>query len=132
MKLVLPVLREAEVAILQADMEPRYWEDASVDGVDETDASPRMPLKQGELWKLVIDIATGRITDWPAGVTASNHYKVCDAGIYRLLDADGAVLAERAGYVPAMLGGGDYVKLEIDGDGRIRGWLPDFSCFLER
>jgi hypothetical protein len=127
---------EADAAILVAEMEPRYWEDARVDGVAETDEDPRIPLRNGDLWILRIALDEGRILDWPDGVTAETHYKVCDAGTYRILDAEGAILAEREGYVPPFLapgghGYGDYVIVRIGPDGRIDGWNPDLSWFNE-
>lgn len=125
---------EVNAVILLAEMAPRYWEDASVNGVEETDEDPQIPLRDGDLWTLRILIDEGRILDWPAGVTAQTHYKVCDAGAYKLLDAEGAVLAERDAYVPDLLapgeeGFGDYVILSIGPDGKIAGWDPDLSWF---
>ena len=125
---------ETEVTHLLADMGVRYWEDASVNGNDEDDENPTIPLRICGGWKLKIDLATGQICGWPGGVTAETHYKVCDAGVYSLLDADGAVVASRDGYVPSMLapnghGHGDYVILKIDGAGVIEGWKADLSYF---
>lgn len=114
---------------LRAIMQPRYWEDATVDGVEECDEAPTIPLRDGDLWILRIDLQSGRIDGWPQGVTAKTHYKVCDAGTYSLLDEDGEVLAEIEGYVPNMLGGGDYAKLSIDANGMIEGWVADLSPF---
>ena len=127
-------MEEVEAIVILARMEPRYWEDASVNGVEETDEDPQIPLRDGDLWTLRILIDEGRILDWPAGVTAETHYKVCDAGAYRPLDADGEVLAERDAYVPSSLapgkeGFGDYVILSIGPDGQIEGWDPDLSWF---
>lgn len=125
---------EVNAVILLAEMAPRYWEDASVNGVEETDEDPQIPLRDGDLWTLRILIDEGRVLDWPEGVTAETHYKVCDAGLYRLLDADGGVLAERDAYVPPFLapgeeGFGDYVILSIGPDGKIANWDPDLSWF---
>lgn len=125
---------EAKAALIVAEMAPRYWEDATVNGVPETDEDPKIPLRDGDLWKLRILVDEGRILDWPEGVTAETHYKVCDAGLYKLLDKDGAVLAQREGYVPDFLapseeGWGDYVILTIGPDGRIADWAPNLTWF---
>ena len=134
MRFSKPTNEEVEAVLIVAEMEPRYWEDASVNEVEETDEDPQIPLRDGDLWKLRILIDEGRILDWPEGVTAETHYKVCDAGLYKLLDAEGEVLAERDAYVPEFLapekeGFGDYVILTIGPDGKIVGWDPDLSWF---
>lgn len=51
--------------------------------------------------------------------------KARDCCIVQVLDQDGSIVAERDGYVPAILPGGpgDYVEMEIDIDtGRIADW----------
>ena len=78
----------------------------------------------------------GRIRDWPEGVEAYIHYKVCDAGVYTLLDAEGRTLATRDGYVPDLLspcesGYGDYIIMNIDEKGQIDKWRFDISDFNE-
>ena len=55
----------------------RYWEDASVNGVEDTDGT-LIPFRKGDLWCPIIDLETGQIYDWPAGANAYIHYKVCD------------------------------------------------------
>ncbi len=135
MKFSQMVKAETEVTHLIADMAPRYWEDAQVNGVDENDEAPTIPLRDGDAWKLKIDLETGQIAGWPQGTTAETHYKVCDAGIYSLIDANGVVVAKNAGYVPEMLssdaeGFGDYVILNIDKNGYIHGWKANFDYFI--
>lgn len=125
---------ETEVTHLLADMGVRYWEDASVNGSDEDDENPTIPLRSGDRWRLTIDLATGQICNWPGGFAAETYYKVCDDGVYSLLADDGSVVASRGGYVPSMLapnghGYGDYVILKIDGAGVIEGWKADLSYF---
>lgn len=47
---------------------------------------------------------------------------MCDA---RLIDADGNVISRRNGYPPTAVGGGDYIRIEIDAQtGQIVGWKP--------
>jgi len=125
---------ETEVKYLFADMEPRYWEDSSVNGKGESGDEPTIPLRDGVRWTLKIDLDTGQICDWPEGTSADTYYKVCDQGVYSLLAENGDVIATRSGYVPDMLsplekGYGDYVILNIDGAGRIAGWKADLSYF---
>lgn len=108
--------------------EVRYWEDAEINGVIDTEDGQKIPLKKGNLWKPVIDLQTGRVIDWPQGTTADIHYKVCDQGEYWLEDANGKRMKKRGHYVPDELlavgddGYGDYIILKIDENGMIEGW----------
>ena len=125
---------ETEVTHLVADMGVRYWEDAIVNGEEDDDENPTIPLRDGERWRLKIDLSTGKIDGWPEGVTAQTHYKVCDDGVYSLIGGDGAEVVKKDGYVPDMLapqddGYGDYVILDIGQDGVISGWKADLSYF---
>lgn len=134
MKFRKMIAQEVEVTHLLADMEVRYWEDAVVNGEQDSETAPRIPFAEGDTWRLLIDLSTGKISNWPQGTTASVHYKVCDAGVYRILSAAGEEVAELAGYVPAMLsperdGFGDYVIMDIDESGLIAGWKADLSYF---
>jgi hypothetical protein len=88
----------------------------------------------GGNWCPTIDLDTGIIENWPNGTTASIHYKCCDDGDYELLDADRNVVKAIEGYVPSLMcpegnGYGDYVIMEIDGEGRIAKWRADLSEF---
>lgn len=102
----------------------RYWEDTDVNGVEDTDGT-LIPGRVGDLWEVRINLADGRIEDWPAGTTADIHYKVCDAGEYWLLDEAGDVIGHREGYVPGEFlchgadGFGDYIIMSVGPDGRI-------------
>ncbi len=108
----------------------RYWEDAEVDGVSDVDGT-LIPFREGDLWKPVIDLETGKVIDWPQGTKADIHYKVCDAGEYWLEDATGERAKYQDDYVPDMLavgesGYGDYIILKIGEDGAIAGWsIPE-------
>ena len=110
---------------LHVEAEPRYWEDATVNGVEDEDGS-LIPFRDGDLWSFRIELATGKVCNWPEGVTARIHYKVCDAGHYWLAHENGTRLARWSGhYVPGQFlchgdqGYGDYIILTIDGDGQI-------------
>lgn len=125
---------KVEVTTLRCNMGVRYWEDGEVNGVQDSDDAPQMPFADGDDWRIDIDLDTGKIAHWPAGTVAKTHYKVCDAGVYTLLTADGEEVAKREGYVPDMLcpgdnGYGDYVIMEIGADGQILNWDADLSYF---
>jgi hypothetical protein len=107
----------------------RYWDDAQVNG--EVDVDGKIPLRVGDEWQLTIDLATGRILDWPQGVRAETCYKVCDEGLYWLLDASRQRIAKwKRSYVPAEFldiedGSGlvsDYIVLSVGNDGVIKDW----------
>lgn len=105
----------------------RYWEDATVNGVEDKDGS-LIPCRSREIWNPTIEIETGLIRDWPQGTTASIHYKVCDSGSYFLAEEDGNRVMQRLeDYVPVCLcpktdGYGDYIAMNIDSDGKIQDW----------
>lgn len=124
-----------EVKYLQAECGVRYWEDAQVNGTEDTDGE-LIPLRVKDAWCPTIDLETGVVQDWPAGTTADVHFKVCDAGIYKLLDAEKNVVREIDGYVPKMMspggyGYGDYVIMTIGPDGKIENWAVDLESFQE-
>ena len=131
------------VKYLRARCGVRYWEDATVNGEQGEDGS-RIPLREGTAadndslgggnWCPTIALDPGGIEGWPAGTVASLHYKVCDDGDYELLDADRNVVKAIEGYVPTIMcpegnGYGDYVIMEVAGDGTIAKWRADLSNF---
>tara|TARA_Y100000815_G_scaffold159157_1_gene144544 strand:- start:373 stop:783 length:411 start_codon:yes stop_codon:yes gene_type:complete len=125
--------RLVDVTHLRAKCGARYWEDATVNGQEDTDGT-LIPCANGAYWVPLIDLASGRIQDWPQGTTASIHYKVCDDGLYELLDASGEVVTSIDGYVPDIMsprkpGYGDYVIMDVGEDGRIENWKVDLSDF---
>jgi hypothetical protein len=126
MKIRANVTKEFDVAVIRVMSEVRYCEDATVNGVEDTDGA-LIPLRLESCWAPAIELESGRVLDWPEGTTADVHYKVCDAGEYELLDADGNIVAEKNGYVPDMLavgesGYGDYIIMKIGANGMIEGW----------
>ena len=110
-----------------------YIEDAYINGVEDSPDKMLMPFltktdqtRDGN-WKIEIDIATGKIKDWPQGTTADVHYKCCDEGIYIVIDENGKKILSHDGYVPKCLdfygeGFGDYIIMGIDGNGVIQKW----------
>lgn len=147
MKVEIKTTREVDVKYLKVDAGVRYFEDAEVNGERDIDfceskgqGVPKMPCvvkvkeePEGNIysdhyrWCPVINVETGQIVDWPKGVDADVHYKVCDDGTYSLLDKDKNVLIEVNSYVPDILcpkeeGYGDYIIMDIDEDGYIADW----------
>lgn len=111
-------------AFIEAEAEVRYWEDATINGVEDEDGC-LVPLRVKDAWCPTIDLRTGKVVGWPAGTEASIHYKVCDAGRYWLMDEEGNRIATTDGYVPANMchgseGWGDYIIMSIGQDGAIK------------
>lgn len=105
----------------------RYWEDARVNGVEDTKGA-LIPFRNGPFWCPIIDLETGTVVAWPEGMVASIHYKVCDAGHYWLSESagpGGERLKWAGDYVPAAFlchgdrGYGDYIIFDVDADGKI-------------
>lgn len=133
MGLTVTVKKQVKVKTLDCFIDARYWEDATVNGVEDTDGH-LIPCRLDKTWRPTIELQTGKILNWQQGVTASIHYKVCDAGQYDLLDEDGNVIASHSGYVPKMLcpkenGYGDYIIMDILEDGTIVDFEPNFEIF---
>lgn len=104
----------------------RYWEDGTINGVEDSDGT-LIPLRKGDDWCPVIQLTDGKVLDWPEGVEAEVHYKVCDDGQYWLLNANRERIATwSSSYVPChFLNCGrssDYIVLAIGPDGFIKGW----------
>lgn len=114
---------------IEVEAEVRYWEDATVNGQEDTDGT-LMPFRFGDKWCPVIRLSDGWIVNWPKGTTADVHYKICDQGEYWLANDTGRVAKWQGYYVPdAFLchganGYGDYIIFKVGADGRIAGWKP--------
>lgn len=135
MKTEITITKEIDVRYLQVSAGVRYWEDATVNGVEDNDGT-RIPFRDGDNWTPIINIDTGHILNWPKGIVADIHYKVCDDGTYGLLDEFQALLFERDGYVPDILcphdnGYGDYIIMKVNCDGFIEDWEPSLDDFME-
>ena len=134
MKIELTVKKEFEVKTLLVEADVRYWEDATVNGVEDENGD-LMPCKVGDTWKPIIDLETGLITNWEKGKEANIHYKVCDAGEYWLQDENGKKIVKAKGYyVPDFLaiddsGYGDYIIMKVDKEGKINNWRFDSEPF---
>lgn len=122
----------------------RYWEDGTINGVDDHPTMPTMPCAvngdKGHRWVPIIDIETGQIRNWREGVTASIYYKVCDEFECRILDeksGERCLIKDYEGYVPDFMcpkdcGYGDYIIMDIDENGFIQDWdKAEVKGFIE-
>ena len=124
-----------QTTTLQIDAGVRYWEDSSVDNVDDVKGD-LIPCRDGDRWKPLIDVESGLILNWKVGTTAKIHYKICDDGIYTLTEINGTQ-SMKDGYVPDCLaiddtGFGDYIIMDIDKNGLITNWEFDITEFKAR
>ena len=110
---------------IEVSAEVRYWEDAAINGIEDTDGT-LTPFRKGNSWCPVIRLTDGMVMDWPAGLTADIHFKVCDAGEYWLLDKSRNRIGKWAGYyVPNdfLCHGdqdyGDYIIFTVNENGQI-------------
>lgn len=134
MKVSFPVMTYIEVTHIEVDAGVRYWEDSTVNGNAEDDDEPKIFGAEGDRWKVRINLDEGKIEDWPEGMTAEIHYKVCDDGIYWLTDGFGTRLLKREDYVPndflchSENGFGDYIIMDVSEEGYIQGYQqPEFD-----
>jgi hypothetical protein len=141
------IKRKYNIKYLSVDVCPRFYNDSRVNGIDDVDLCkekgigiPNMPCVERikdfpknvlysdhYRWRPIIDIDEGIIINWKQGVTADVNYKVCDDGIYILLDDKKNEIVKVESYVPNLLsiddwGDGDYINLTIDEDGKIENW----------
>lgn len=116
-----------EPKYLEVEAEVRYWEDAAINGQEDTHGA-LVPFREGALWSPRIRLHDGWIVDWPSGVTAYIHYKVCDQGQYWLADDFVRIAKWRGDYVPDEFlchgdtGYGDYIIFAVGPDGSIHDW----------
>jgi hypothetical protein len=134
MKLKMKIEKEFDVRFLKVTAGIRYAEDVNVNGEPCGDLK-EIPLHDGEHWQVTIDVNTGVIENWPQGTTAGLYAKVCDDGVYSILDADRQEIKTINGYVLDCLaigenGYGDYMIIEIDENGKIKNWKPKFPEFV--
>ena len=127
-----PAFPQATHIDVEADV--RYWEDAKVNGVTDGDGS-LIPGREGDIWKIRMNLAEGRLENWPAGIVADIYYKVCDQGDYWLSDAAGERIAKWRGYyVPDDFlchgdrGYGDYIIMKVNAGGVIDGYTRPAIC----
>jgi hypothetical protein len=125
MKAKFTVTKEFDIEYLFVEAGVRRWDDGIMNGIEDKDGN--IPCRDGDCWKPLININTGKIVNWTQGVRATIHYKVCDNGTYKLLDVNMELIKKIRDYVPKMLspkaeGWGDYIIMDIDPDGQINDW----------
>ena len=135
MKFKIKGCKEYNLKTLDVFAEVRYFEDATVNGVEDKNGD-LMPCMNGDVWSPSIDIDSGIIINWEQGKKAEVHYKVCDAGSYYILDENQEEILSIEGYVPDVMcpkgnGYGDYIKMDIDEDGKILDWKFTLDGFLD-
>jgi len=135
--MIVKILKEVEVEVktLHVEAGVRYWEDATVNGVEDEQGT-LIPCRDNEDWSPIIDIETGKILNWEQGKIADIHYKICDDGRYSIKDADDNTILSIEGYVPKTLsiesnGYGDYITLKVDENGQINNWKFDIDDFKD-
>lgn len=127
MKVEIKVKKEFYIKLLHIFADVRYWEDSTVNGIEDTDGE-LIPCRFDDTWMPVIEIETGRITNWDKGTTANIHYKVCDGFSYSIEDDNEEIVIEENDiYVPCIMypksnGCGDYIIMNIDENGFIENW----------
>lgn len=130
----LNIEKDFDVKKMCCNIGVRYWEDATVDGVEDTDGK-LIPCRNGERWCPEICLESGIITNWDFKSKADIHYKVCDDGIYKLELENGEEVKAINDYVPTMMcpeggGYGDYIIMKVNKDGQIENWKASFDEFL--
>ena len=133
MKVEITVKKEIEVKSILVDAGVRYYEDATVNDIEDTEGT-LIPCKNGKRWQPEIEIETGKILNWEQGKKADIHYKVCDAGKYSLKDEKGEIIYTQNSYVPTFLdctpekdACGDYIIFQVDENGFIINWDKDID-----
>ena len=102
---------------------------------------PPMINRENQTLEVIVDMQERKAVDWDEDKGYIHMWaKLCDSGIYTLLDADRNPLCQIAGYVPNALvppyerGFGDYLELTIEADGTLPDWKSelDFCDFIEK
>lgn len=139
MRTKIKIEQDVEVAGIECWIHPRRWDTSEINGVEDDNAEPKMPLIEehfGELaWHIIINPNTGQICQWPQGTTASIHYKSVDENYIQFLDDRLGIIKEYEGYVPNFLcpkepGYGDYVIMDIDENGYIQNFNNNLDDIL--
>ncbi len=135
MKITLKIEQEFEAKYLHAKVGVRYWEDSEINNESDSDGK-LTPCREGYLWCPIIELETGKITNWEQGKKADIHFKSCDNNEFLLLDENKNTIKSIDGYVikcmsPKENGYGDYVIMDIDENGFIKNWKPTLDEFTE-
>lgn len=108
--------------------------DFEVDDSENYEGDGRFPASMKFAGGVIVSVEaeTGRIVNWPDGLTLEATFKVRDSGSYFLFGKGDLVLAEiKQDYVPACFdfdkGYGDYITLKVASNGQIQGWSNAFT-----
>ena len=129
MKITLKIEKEFDANFLQVEAGVRYWEDATVNGIEDEE-DDLIPCRVGNDWWPTIELETGKIINWEIGKKADIHYKVCDDGRYILQDENRDHIKTIDGYVISDLTtDSDYIIFKVDENGIIENWRPTLDDF---
>jgi hypothetical protein len=123
-----------EITQLRISCHPRYWQDTIINDLDDR-FGVLVPGRVDDRWEATFDIDKGKILNWPKEMTASIYYYFEDCGVYELIDSIGEIFYSTDNQlVPRLLcpkrnGYGDYIIMDIDGDGNVADW--DFTNLSE-
>ena len=128
MRIKSKTTKTIDIAYLQISAGVRHWEDSILNDIE--DSLGKMPCIKDDCWCPIIEVDTGVIINWEQGNTAEVHYKVCDRGYYKFLDAEMKLIRTSQMYPPEILslkdpGWCDYIILDIDENGKIKHWEPE-------
>ena len=126
-------VKQVPVKYLKAECCVRYWEDATVNGVVD-EGGTLIPCREGDAWVPVIELATGKIENWPEGTTADIHYKTGPSNVFNLCDEKRRMVRYVVGDVIEMMdpgdeGDGGCVIMKVGANGQIANWKVDLSPF---
>ena len=121
--------KEFDVKTILVKAKVRYWEDATVDGVEDKNGD-LIPCREGKNWCPTIDVDSGIIKNWKQGVASKIHYKVCNGFMCNFVDENYNTIQDYEGYVPNFMcpkeeGYGDYIIMDVNADGKIVDWNID-------
>lgn len=135
MKQIIKVEKEVNITTLEVNIIPVYWDETVVDGDYDTESGDKVPCKEGDRWKPIIDIDKGIITNWKQGKTAGIFYDAFNDSIYTLKDEDGNIVTEKTECVPSIMRPDrcyrEHINMSINASGVIENWNPDLSDFFE-
>ena len=63
-----------------------YLDDVKANGIRKDESDPKILFDETGEDVPIIDIDTGQIINWPKGIAANIHYKICDNGTHCLFD----------------------------------------------
>lgn len=122
---------EMEMKYLKCKIHVVNFGEAEVNGIEEEEENPKMPLIYNDRWYITIDLDLGKILNWTQGTTARTWYRVFEEGnSYQYLDEN---LEQISIHTRCFLhrlaiwdGESGYVKritLDIEADGTIKDFI---------